>query len=250
MRWLILPLLLSGLVFADEIEKWELTFEDNFEGEKLDYDRWMPKDPWEVERNGELQGYIIKAFDQEQGILKICAEKEPSYYDGKKRDFRSGMMTTLGRFSQKFGKFEIRCKIPRGKGLWPAFWLLPDPPAWPPEIDILEVLGQEPDRVYMTNHWPDPADPDGDSLSQTGEFKGPDFSTDFHTFSVVWDEDEIRWYVDDVLRHTSREEVPQVPMFLLVNLAVGGWAGEPAESTSFPAIFEIDYVKVWKIQEN
>ncbi len=105
--------------------------------------------------------------------------------------------------------------------------MLPDPPAWPPEIDILEILCQEPDKIYLSNHWPNPRDPKGNSLSQTGEFKGVDFSDGFHTVAVEWDPGEIRWFIDGVQRHRSDQSVPDVPMFLLVNLAVGGWAEHP-----------------------
>lgn len=227
-------------------DRWELSFSDDFDGEKLDYEKWTPEDPWGVERNDELQGYVIQAFRVGEGTLRIRCERKPTFYDGEKRDYRSGMMSTTRKFSQKYGRFEIRCRVPKGRGLWPAFWLLPEPPAWPPEIDVLEILGHETDRVYLTHHWPDPDDPD-ESESVTGEYRGPDFSEDFHDFAVEWEPGELRWYVDGELRHQSRrEEVPDVPAFLLVNLAVGGWAEEPDESTAFPADFEIDHVRVWK----
>lgn len=225
---------------------WELTFHDDFDGEKLDYSKWMPKDPWGVVRNDELQGYWIKAFHPVDGILKIQAEHEPSFYDGAKREYRSGMMTTSGNFAQTFGRFEIRCKVPAGKGLWPAFWLLPDPPAWPPEIDVLELLGHEPNKAYMSLHWPRPSQPD-ESDSVTEEFSGPDFSQGFHTFAIEWEKDEIRWYIDDKLRASQTEHIPQQPMFMLVNLAIGGWAGEP-ENSMFPVDFEVDFIKVWRKQ--
>tara|TARA_R110000850_G_scaffold9033_28_gene33396 strand:+ start:3709 stop:4488 length:780 start_codon:yes stop_codon:yes gene_type:complete len=235
----------SGPSSDHDLGQWELSFVDEFDGSKLDYDRWMPKDPWGSVRNDELQGYVLKAFHQEGGILKIRCEDEPSFYDGQKLDYRSGIMTTTGKFSQQFGRFEIRCRVPGGKGLWPAFWLLPEPPSWPPEIDVLEILGEESDRVYFSNHWVDPRNPKGDSKAVTGDYKGPDFSAEFHVFSVIWESEEIRWYVDGVLRHRSSEHVPQEPMFMLVNLAVGGWAKHPDATTVFPADFEIDYVKVW-----
>ena len=232
---------------ADELPGWELTFVDEFEGEKLDYSKWTPKDPWGIVRNDELQAYILKAFSMEKGVLKIHCENVPAFYDGAKRDYRSGMMTTSGKFSQQYGRFEIRCRIPAGKGLWPAFWMLPDPPAWPPEIDVLEILGEEPDKVYMSHHWSDPENPEGKTLATTGEFKGVDFSDGFHTMAVEWEKGTIRWYVDGVERHqVNSDPVPDQPMFLLVNLAVGGWAEAPAPETKFPAEFEIDYVKVWK----
>lgn len=230
---------------SPERSGWILTFSDEFDGEKLDYEKWTPKDPWGVVRNEELQGYWIKAFHVAEGILRIRCEDKPSFYDGARRDFRSGMMTTSGKFSQRYGRFEIRCRVPRGTGLWPAFWMLPEPPSWPPEIDILEVLCQEPNRVYLTHHWPRRGVPD-ESDSVTEEFQGPDFSEDFHVFALEWDPGELRWFVDGVERHRATRHVPEVPMFLLVNLAVGGWAEAPDEDTVFPAEFEIDYVRAWK----
>lgn len=252
-RW-ILCLLLAGLPFAVKGEEksafdpdaWELTFSDEFDGDRLDYEKWTPRDPWGEVRNDELQAYILKAISVSDGLLRIRCEKEPAFYDGAKRDYRSGMMSTTGKFAQAYGRFEIRCQVPRGRGLWPAFWLLPEPPAWPPEIDVLEILGQEPDKIYFSHHWPNPADPQGDSLSQTGEFQGVDFSKAFHTVAVEWEPEELRWYVDGVLRHRSRESVPSGPMFMLVNLAVGGWAQWPTAETRFPADFVVDYVRVWK----
>ncbi|MDF1825440.1 MAG: glycoside hydrolase family 16 protein [Verrucomicrobiales bacterium] len=243
---LLLLSVTGHLIAGENAAAWVLTFEDEFDGPKLDYDKWTPEDPWGVERNDELQGYVIQAFEQNEGILQIRCEKKPTFYDGRKRDYRSGMMTTYRKFSQTFGKFEMRCRVPRGQGLWPAIWLLPDPLAWPPEIDILEILGHETDRVYLSNHWIDPDNPDGDSGSQTGEYKGPDFSEDFHTFGVEWESGEIRWYVDGVLRHKALKNVPEEPMYILVNLAVGGWAEAPDASTVFPAVLEIDYVRVWE----
>ena len=239
-----IPALCQEESSEEALAGWELTFQDDFDGEKLNYDKWIPKDPWGVVRNEELQGYWIKAFHPVDGILKIEAEHEPSFYDGEKRDFRSGMMTTLGNFSQKFGRFEIRCKVPKGRGLWPAFWLLPDPPSWPPEIDVLELLGHEPNKVYMSLHWPHPTE-EHESESVTEEFSGPDYSAEFHTFAVEWEAEEIRWFIDGELQVTQTNHIPQVPMFLLVNLAVGGWAGEPDDSV-FPAQFEVDFVKVWR----
>ncbi len=231
-------------------EGWELTFADEFEGDALDRTRWNPSDPWQVERNGELQAYVPNAFEVRDGVLRLRIEERKAFYDNRVRDYASGMMTTLGKFSQRYGRFEIRCRVPKGRGLWPAFWMLPEPLAWPPEIDILEILGHETDRVHLTHHWPHPENPTGASESDTADFRGPDFSDGFHTFAVEWEAGEIRWYVDDVLRHRSRKEVPQVPMFLLVNLALGGgWAGPPDEATPFPAFFEVDWVRAWRKKE-
>lgn len=234
---------------AEKVERkgWTLTFSDDFDGESLDRTKWHPADPWQVARNGELQAYVSNAFQVKDGILKIQIEERKAFYDGAVRDYASGMMTTAGKFSQRYGRFEIRCRIPKGKGLWPAFWMLPDPPSWPPEIDVLEILGREPDKVYLTHHWAVPGKPHGTTANHGGEFKGPDFSADFHTFAVEWDPTMIRWLVDDEERFRSTEEIPDVPMFMLVNLALGGeWAGTPDEATPFPSYFEVDWVRAWR----
>ncbi|MDC0258921.1 glycoside hydrolase family 16 protein [Verrucomicrobiales bacterium] len=182
------------------------------------------------------------------GILRIRAEKRQAEYDGKMREYSSGKMTTTSKLAQRYGRFEIRCKVPKGKGLWPAFWMLSDPPSWPPEIDILEFLGHETDRVYFSNHWPKPNNPDdSESVTKEQKVRGIDFSADFHTFAAEWESGEIRWSQDGVEKYRVTKDIPDVPMFLLVNLAVGGgWSGDPDKSTVFPAYFEIDYVQAWK----
>lgn len=243
---------LGGAASANELAPpaerpgWVLTFQDEFAEPHIDGTRWVARDPWETEKNNELQGYAPGAFSVQEGVLQIRCEKTTVFYDGKTREYRSGMLTTLGRFSQCFGRFEVRCRVPRGKGLWPAFWMLPDPLTWPPEIDVLEILGHDTDQVYLSHHWPDPKNPGGKSLSQTEKFRGPDFAEGFHTFAVEWEATEIRWYVDGVQRHRATREIPQGPMFLLLNLAVGGWAEAPDETTVFPALYEIDYVRAWQ----
>lgn len=227
--------------------EWELTFSDEFDEGRLDRTKWNPFDPWQVERNGELQAYVPNNFQFGEETIKIVLEERKAFYDGKVRDYASGILTTRGKFSQRFGRFGIRCRVPEGKGLWPAFWLLPEPLDWPPEIDVFEILGQEPDRVYLTHHWRNPKDPGGDSLSEEGEWKGPDFSAEFHEFTVEWEPGEIRWYVDGVERFRANQQVPDQPMFVLLNLAIGGgWAGEPDDSTRFPAALEVDWVRVWE----
>ncbi|MFV1996229.1 MAG: family 16 glycosylhydrolase, partial [Verrucomicrobiales bacterium] len=150
-------------------EGWELTFADEFDGGKFDRAKWNPRDPWEVEKNGELQAYVPGAFEVRDGVLRIRIDKKKAFYGGKVRQYASGMMTTSGKFSQRYGRFEIRCKVPKGRGLWPAFWMLPEPPSWPPEIDVLEILGHETDRVHLTHHWPHPDNPSGDSKSDPGD---------------------------------------------------------------------------------
>ena len=223
---------------------WKLTFQDEFNGMVLDLAKWTPADPWGRERNRELQAYVKDAFEVRDGVLHIKAERREAIYDNKPRTYTSGMMSTHDRFTQEFGRFEIRCRVPGGKGLWPAFWLLPEPLGWPPEIDVLEILGHQPNKVYLTHHF---RNEQRQHKSHGGSWIGPDFSADFHEFAVEWSPTAIVWFVDGVERFRSEDSVPHAKMYLLVNLAIGGdWPGPPDDKTRFPATFDVDYVRVYE----
>ena len=222
---------------------WKLTFHDEFDGNALDLTKWSPNDPWGRERNRELQAYVPDAFEVANGILRVKAEQRQASYAGKERAYTSGMMTTYQKFTQQYGRFEIRCRVPRGKGMWPAFWLLPEPLAWPPEIDVLEVLGHEPQKGYFTHHF---KDAHGQHKSHGGSWTGSDLSAAFHEFAVEWSPERLVWFVDGVERFRSEDSIPQVKMYLLVNLAVGGdWPGAPDAQTRFPKALEVDYIRVY-----
>jgi beta-glucanase (GH16 family) len=223
---------------------WKLSFDDEFDGTTLDLSKWTPADPWGWERNQELQAYVTNAFEVKDGVLRVRAERKAARYAGKERACTLGMMTTYQKFSQRYGRFEIRCRIPSGKGLWPAFWMLPEPLGWPPEIDVLEVLGHEPDKIYLTHHFRDSA---RKHKSHGGSWKGPDFSKDFHTFAVEWTPEHLIWFVDEVERYRSEDSIPTGKMYLLVNLAIGGdWPGAPGAATQFPNALEVDYVRIYE----
>jgi beta-glucanase (GH16 family) len=253
LRWSLLLALVPVLACVSnsssaQLDKpgWKLAFHDEFDGKALDLDKWNLTDPWGRERNHELQAYVTNAFEVKGGILRIRAENGEAFYSGKQRSFTSGMMSTYRKFNQQYGRFEIRCRVPKGKGLWPAFWLLPEPLGWPPEIDVLETLGHEPNKIYMTQHF---QDEQRQHKSDGGSWTGPDFSADFHEFAVEWSPERMVWFVDGVERFRSEKSVPRSKMYLLVNLAIGGdWPGAPDEATHFPAAFEVDYVRVYERQ--
>jgi beta-glucanase (GH16 family) len=132
--------------------------------------------------------------------------------------------------------------------------MLPQAGQWPPEIDITEVLGHEPNKVHLTHHW-------GTARARkekTAHFVGPDFSADFHVFAVEWERGRIRWLVDGVERSRSEteagagaERIPAEPFYLLLNTAVGGqWPGNPDETTTFPQYHDIDYVRVYRRKDS
>lgn len=187
----------------------------------------------------------INPYSIKNGVLSITATRIPRTPELYNYGYASGLMTTQYSFAQRYGVFEMRAKLPEGKGLWPAFWLLPADKAWPPEIDILEVLGHEPNKFYTTLH----SKAGGKhSKSAIPVHNGPNLSEAFHTYAVEWGPKEIIFYFDD--KEIAREPTPgdmHTPFYILANLAVGGkWPGSPDEKTKFPASYEIDYIRAWQ----
>lgn len=222
---------------------WKRVFGDEFDGDRLDTKKWQDAYPGGVRThsNNERQYYAPDGYQVSGGLLRLRAEKRTM----GNMPYTSGMVTSFGAFAQKYGWWEIRAKMPQGKGLWPAFWLLPANKSWPPEIDVFEILAHEPNKVYFTNHWRNPAT--GKHVYKNAHFVGPDFSRDFHTFAAEWRPGEIIWYVDGIEHHRARAHVPARPMYVLANLAVGGdWPGNPDASTVFPSTMDIDYIHVYK----
>lgn len=220
---------------------WQLVFQDDFDGRALNEQVWETQFPWGRDRSsvGELQYYAPDAFTVSNSKLHITAQPTP----GLSHAYASGLISSHKSFATEFGRFEIRCKIPRGKGLWPSFWLLPTDTSWPPEIDVFEILGDAPSTVYMATHWSE----NGEHRKSVGDFSGPDFSDSFHTFAVEWSDTAIIWFVDGVQRHRVDNQSPHVPMYLLANMAVGGsWPGAPDASTVLPATFDIDYIRAYR----
>jgi beta-glucanase (GH16 family) len=148
-------------------------------------------------------------------------------------------------FSFKYGYVEVKARIPKGQGIWPAIWLLPDDWTSKPEIDIMEVLGHEPGKVHMTYHF---KKSDKDDANEGDTWETSDLSQDWHTFGVLWQPEAITWYIDGVQRwrYSDQKRISDKTMYLLINLAVGGeWPGSPDKATVFPADYLIDYVRIW-----
>jgi beta-glucanase (GH16 family) len=228
---------------AESIDKpgWKLTFHDEFDGTQLDPSKWDDH-YWHgrTHSNNELEYYAPDGYEVADGRLRLKGERRAM----AGHDYTSGMISSFGHYAQQYGYFEIRAKFPKGKGFWPAFWLLPTNKQWPPEIDVLEILGHEPNKVYFTNHWRDAA---GTHRSHGQSFSGPDFSADYHTFAIDWEPGEITWYVDGIQRARSTAGVPAEPMYVIANLAVGGdWPGNPDATTPFPGYMDIDYIRVYQ----
>ena len=219
---------------------WVLIWQDEFENNCLSSNKWSLED-WASVKNNELQYYSPTNVKVEAGVLKLISKKEQ--FKGK--DYTSGAVHTQGKFNFLYGKAEMKAKLPAGQGIFPAFWMMTDKEnTWLPEIDIMEMLGHQPDQVWMVSHW---LGENGKLKSASTSFKGPDFSKDFHTFSIEWTPHSISWLIDDVERFTINKNIPNEKMYLYLNTAVGGnWPGSPDDTTVFPISYEIEYVRVYQ----
>ncbi|MCU1325319.1 MAG: glycoside hydrolase family 16 [Bryobacterales bacterium] len=224
---------------------WKLTFSDEFEGSALEFPKWSPHDPWGKERNFEVQAYTPESVELRDGMARLVARVAKAEYDGHKRDYTSGMLTTFGSFAQQYGRFEIRCRVPVTQGVQAGLWLLPVPNGELPAIDIMNFLGRDPGHVQFGTFW-------GDTKtvrSYEGGWPVKDLDSAFHTYAVEWDEGKVVWFVDGVERFRSTSGIPTQPMYLAMSLAVGGEAAKwPDATTVFPAAFELDYVRIYKRQ--
>jgi beta-glucanase (GH16 family) len=229
----------------------QLIFQDEFEGSQMDPAKWIPCYPWDNDGctnsgNNEEEWYIPQNVLVENGLLRLRALQQPvKGSDGKNYPYTSGMVTSFKKFFTTYGYFEMRAKMPMGKGMWPAFWLLPENEEWPPEIDILEVLGHDPHTLYTTLHFKTKEIP---HLGNGGTIPTiPDLSADYHIYAVDWLPDHIAWYFDGAEVFRVTENIPAQPMYVIANLAVGGnWPGSPNEDTAFPNYFDIDYIRVYR----
>lgn len=230
-------------------------FSDGFDGPQLDSSKWTTCYHWAEKLNGilscatknELQLFQPDNVTLENGIVRLRVEKESAKvkaYD-REHDYTSGMITTFNKFQFKYGYAEVRARMPQGRGFLSAFWTMPIDKTWPPEIDVIEVLGQDPAMAHLTLHFPKNGEKWKDD-KDGGKFRGSDLSAEFNTFAAKWDETGVIWYVNGVERHRT-DKSPNEPMYLLATLALGGhWAGPPDEQTPFPAYMDIDYIRVYQ----
>ncbi|WIV55298.1 glycoside hydrolase family 16 protein [Amycolatopsis nalaikhensis] len=236
------------------------SFSDDFDGPAgsgVDGGKWVHETGDNVnnhERQWYTDGTANAALDG-QGHLVITAKKENI---GKNCwygtcEYTSARLNTSGKFSTSSGHVEARMKLPRGQGMWPAFWMLGTDigtAGWPQcgEIDVMENVGFEPNTVHGTIHGPGYSGSGGIGAAYTG----PNFSDDFHTYAVDWSTDKIVWSVDGNAYQTrtpadvgGNQWVFNHEFFVILNLAVGGyWPGDPDASTQFPQQLVVDYVHV------
>jgi beta-glucanase (GH16 family) len=215
--------------------------------------------------NQELESYTNRPQNVQvnNGNLVITALKENyTGADGIARNYTSARLKTEGLFSQAYGRFEARIKIPAGQGMWPAFWMLGSNNAtvgWPAcgEIDIMENIGKEPGIVHGSLHGPSTIASTTDASAPFTLPAGQNFSDDFHIYAVEWEPGTVRFYVDTTLYATfNQSQWPATgtwpfdhPFFIILNVAVGGtWPGSPDATTVFPQQMLVDYVRVYSKQ--
>ena len=254
-------------VEVPELDGYTLLWHDEFSGAAMDDTIWSydPHEPgW---TNEELQEYTESTDNvfTRDGMMVLKAIKTT---DANGNDYyTSGKIKSQNKEDFMYGKVVARAKVPEGKGLWPAIWMMPTDESyygqWPKcgEIDIMEVLGSDTTTAYGTVHYGAPHAEQQGTVVKTS----PDFAADFHEYSVEWEPGEMRWYIDDELYLTvndwfsaveGEEEKPypapfNQTFFVQMNLAVGGtWPGNPDETTNFDnAEFLIDYVRVYQKPE-
>jgi beta-glucanase (GH16 family) len=244
---------------------WTLVWSDEFNGptgSAIDSTKWSFDLGGKGWGNNELETYTNRPENVrvQDGSLVINAIKETfTGADNTTRNYTSARLLTKHKFSQTYGRFEARIKIPFGQGIWPAYWMLGDnidTVRWPNcgEIDIMENIGREPSVVHGTFHGPGYSGGKGIGAAYTLT-GGRKFSDDFHTFAVEWEPNVIRFYVDGNLYQTrTPADLPagtswvfDHPFFIILNVAVGGgWPGNPDATTVFPQQMRVDYVRVYK----
>lgn len=206
--------------------------------------------------NNELEYYTGRPENLffQDGKLIIEARKES--FSGK--NYTSSKIVSRGKKIFKYAKVDIRAKLPKGKGIWPAFWMLPQSNVyggWPTsgEIDIMELVGHEPGRTHATMHYG--PGPGSTSINRSYVLPGgATFNDEFHVFSMEWKQDQIKVFVDGILFSTvNKADVGSATwpfnenFFFIFNLAVGGnWPGSPDGTTNFPQWLIVDYVRVYQ----
>lgn len=290
MRGVMLPLLAAavvacGLVAAGEqrlsrsialpvvtqspAPSWTLAWSDEFEqpdGSLPDPKKWT----YDIGGNGwgnhELEYYTNRPANAavHAGKLAITALREDyTGADQAVRKYTSARLKTQGIFTQAYGKFEARIQIPRGQGIWPAFWMLGDDiegHGWPlcGEIDVMENIGKEPSTVHGSLHGPGYSG-DQDFTSIFHMPGGTKFADDFHLYSAEWEPGVVRFSVDaqqyaefkTSQLPTGKKWIFDHPFFILLNVAVGGdWPGPPDVTTQFPQTMSVDYVRVYQPTSN
>ena len=219
---------------------WKLIWADEFDDIAVTLEKWTIED-LVANQNNELQYYSTNNVKVGTGLLTLIAKEESTHG----RNFTSGAVHTKNTFNFLYGKVEMKAKLPSGQGIFPAFWMMTNKEnTWLPEIDILEMLGNKPNEIWMVLHG---LDENNMKKNVSQSYMGEDYSNTFHTFGLEWTPTQLTWLIDGEIRFETSEYIPHEEMYLYINTAIGGdWPGSPDNTTQFPTLFEIDYVRVYQ----
>jgi len=232
-------------------------------GEALNTDLWNTRLNWDGPLDSALQAYTRRRVSVEDGLLKIDAVKGITHQwddpDLPARPYSSGIITTYDKFAQRYGYFEARIKLPTARGLWPAWWMMPDrgPGAgvwWKRagtggganEIDIMEYLTEwGPGRYNVATHW----DGYGEDHKSWGDshLTFQRTADGYHAFGVLWEPGRMTFYCDGEEKVTwESDDVSDVPCYLMLCVQMGGWATHNVDDEALPDAMLVDYVRVWQ----
>lgn len=245
---------------AVDLSSYELVFSDDFDGSQLDSSKWNTAYQWgpDLVINDEKQYYVdtqnkpefgYDPFQFDGDVLTITADKTPADLLASADDqpYLSGALTTAGKFKLTYGYIEARIRLPRGNGVWPAFWMLSSEyEKLKPQLFIMEHDGGRPNSVFLNYNYHD-AD---DNLRSPGQWEVAveGLADSFHTVGLEWSPEELLYYIDGVPRYRIiGSNVSNQDMYLIVNLAMGGvWTGDVGETTVLPAEYKIDYIRAYR----
>jgi beta-glucanase (GH16 family) len=249
----------NGFKSPTEREGWNMVWTDEFDKPEIDTTKWNYEINGSGMGNNELQYYISSRANSWTRDGKLVIKAISQNYKGK--FYTSARLNSKGKGDWKYGRMDVRAKLPVQQGVWPAIWMLPTDwvyGTWPQsgEIDIMEIIGQKPSTTHGTIHFGQPW-PKNRWIGETKVLSKGDFSEEFHVFSVEWEENQIRWYLDDTLfcKRVPADLTPERWPFdqkfhMILNLAIGGeWPGPPDENTKFPKYMYVDYVRVYQKNE-
>jgi beta-glucanase (GH16 family) len=254
-------IVLSGFVTTSPAaQSWQLLWSDEFEGAGLpDASKWSFQVGGGGWGNAELEYYTDKRTEnvrRESGNLVIEARKE----SWGSNNYTSGRIRTAGKGDWKYGRVEVRAKLPTGRGMWPAIWMLPTENVyggWPKsgELDIMENVGYDPDRVHSNIHCESFNGMNGTNKGASRVVAAP--YDVYHTYRMDWFADRVEYYVDDVILFTYKNDGsgaahwPYDQKFhLILNIAIGGgWGGQKGvDDAVFPQKMYVDWVRVYQAQ--
>lgn len=246
---------------------WVPTLNENFDGDKLNTKIWSHETWWNGLLGGQTQAYSPSMSTFKNGILTMKFEKKTIHQNDDPalptREYATGHMVSFNKWAQKYGYFEARIKPPKARGLWPAFWLMPDrgpaagPEGWKREstkdggmeIDIMEILTEwGPGRNNVAVHW-DGYEADHKTWGNSNLYFGPT-PDGFHTFGLLWEPGKLTWYIDGTKKAEYKSDrVGSTAAYIILNIQSGSWATKNVDVASLPDQMQVDWIRCWQLKE-